>query len=121
MTKHTKKQLKALCKTGIVLLIGLFLLKWIPMQIWGDNILFDASFHLATAIFILYIIWFFIDQNKKWHLPFFLFSFLILAIISFQRISVDAHNDIGLLAGFILAVSAILYSQYDKLKDKLEF
>lgn len=103
------------------MIVGLLLFKWIPMQIWGDNILFDASMHLTIAIFILYVIWFFIDQNKKWHLPFFVFSFLVLAIIAFQRIEDNAHNDIGLLAGLIISVSGILYSQFEKIEKNLKF
>lgn len=121
MTKHTKNQIKILIKAACVIFLGLFLLKWIPMEIWGDHILFDASFHLSLAIFFLYVIWFFIDQNKKMRIPFFLFSFLVLSIISLQRIEANAHNDIGLLAGLIISVSAILYSQFDKFKKDIDF
>lgn len=121
MTKHTKKQIKILFKALCVMVIGLFLFKWIPMQIWGNDILFDASFHITATIFALYIIWFFIDQNKKWQTSFFVFCFLVLGIVSFQRISVNAHNDIGLLAGLIISVSAIIYSQFDKFEDKFKF
>jgi hypothetical protein len=121
MTKRTKKQISILFKAFSVMFIGLFLFKWVPMQIWGENILFDASAHITIAIFILYVIWFFIDQNKKMHTPFFVFSFLVLAIISLQRVLIDAHNDIGLLAGLIISVSAILYSQFDFLKEKINF
>lgn len=121
MTKHTKNQIKILTKAACVMFLGLLLLKWIPMEIWGDQILFDASMHLTIAIFILYIIWFFIDQNNKARQVFFVFSFLVLAIISFQRIHANAHNDIGLLAGLIISISAILYSQFDKFKKDIDF
>lgn len=103
------------------MIVGLFLFKWVPMQIWGDNILFDASAHLTITIFLLYVLWFFVDQNKKFQIPFFLFCVLVLAIVSFQRIKDDAHNDVGLFGGLIISVSAIFYSQFDKFKKKLDF
>jgi membrane-associated phospholipid phosphatase len=121
VTKRVKKQIIILLKAGIVMAFGLLIFKYIPMQIWGDDILFDASAHITGTIFVLYVFWFFIDQNEKWRIPFFFLSGVILAVVAFQRIEVNAHNDIGLLAGFIVSISAIIYSQYDKLKDRFEF
>jgi membrane-associated phospholipid phosphatase len=101
--------------------IGLFIFKFIPMTIWGHNIKFDASAHITIAMFCLYIIWFFIDQNKTWRLVFFIFALAVLSIISIQRILVDAHNDVGLLGGFILSCLAILHAQKHALKGKFKF
>jgi hypothetical protein len=121
MTKHTVLQLGILFRAALIMVFGLFLFKFIPMNLWGENILFDASAHITITSFILYVIWFFIDQNQKWHIPFFVFAFLVLAVISLQRISNNAHNDIGLLGGLIISVSAILYSQFSKFKKNLKF
>jgi heme O synthase-like polyprenyltransferase len=119
--KKTKNQIIYLLETALVMAVGLFLLKYIPMKFLGNDIVFDASAHITIAIFILYGIWFFIDQNKKWHIPFFLFSILILTIISFQRIHINAHNDLGLLLGLALSLFAIAFSQNRKLKSKIRF
>lgn len=106
---------------GIVTIVGLLLFKYLPMSIWGKDILFDASGHVASAIFVLYILWFFIDQNKRWHIPFFIFSAMVLIVISFQRIADNAHNDIGLLLGLALGVVAIGVSRWGILKKRLRF
>ncbi|MBC8465018.1 MAG: hypothetical protein H8D63_01415 [Parcubacteria group bacterium] len=122
MKKYTPKEnIRRLSTAGIVILVGLFLLKYIPMQLWGDAILFDASAHISIAMFVLYILWFFIDQNKSWRIPFFIFSLVILAIISLQRIITLAHNDTGLLLGLILSTVAIGTSQWDVIQKKIEF
>ena len=96
-----KLQLKKIILAALFVALGILILKFLPMIIWGKGILFDASLHIATACLALYIIWFFVDQNEEWHLPFFVFSALILFVISVQRIIADAHNDIGLLLGFL--------------------
>lgn len=122
MKKYTPKEnIRRLSTAGIIILVGLFLLKYIPMQLWGDAILFDASAHISIAMFVLYIVWFFIDQNKSWRIPFFIFSLVILAIISLQRIITLAHNDTGLLLGLILGTVAIGTSQWDVIRKKIEF
>lgn len=121
MTRYTKKKITAIFRALYIMVIGLTLFKYIPMSLFGNDILFDASAHITFASFILYIIWYFIDQNKSWHFAYFSFVFLILAIISFQRIYENAHNDIGLFAGLILSLSAVIYSRMDYFKDKFEF
>lgn len=101
--------------------VGIFFLKFVPMQIWGEEILFDASAHITTAFFVLYVLWFFIDQNKSWRIPFFLFSILVLAVISFQRIEANAHNDVGLLLGLLVSLTSIWIAERKNLKGKLKF
>ena len=121
MTRYTKKKLIAIFRAFYIMIIGLLILKYLPMVLYGSNILFDASAHITFISFILYIVWYFIDQNKGWHIPYFIFIFLILAIVSFQRIIDNAHNDIGLLAGLIISLAAIIYSRQDYFKDKFSF
>lgn len=101
--------------------LGGFLLKFLPMSMIGSEILFDSSFHLITASFVLYVCWFFIDQNREWRMPFFLFAALVLSIISFQRIIANAHNDIGLLLGLLVSMLAIYFAEKKGLKGKLKF
>jgi membrane-associated phospholipid phosphatase len=121
MTKKVTTQIKSILEAGAIMFLGLFIFKFIPMTIWGQDIRFDASAHVTISMFILYIIWFFVDQNKTWGIGFFVFSILVLSIVSIQRILVDAHSDIGLLAGFILSCIAILYAQRHRLKGKFRF
>lgn len=121
MKKVTKIKIKAIIKTGLIMIIGLLIFKYIPMIIFGNDIKFDASAHITIASFILYILWFFIDQNKNWHTLFFIFSLVVISIISLQRIMVNAHNDIGLLGGIIISCIAIFYSQRKFFRDKISF
>jgi membrane-associated phospholipid phosphatase len=100
---------------------GLILLKLIPMEIYGKDIKFDASAHITIVMFLLYFIWFFIDQNKSWRTIYFVFSLAVISIVSIQRILVDAHNDIGLLGGLLLSLVAIVYSQRKYFKNKFKF
>jgi len=91
------------------------------MYLFGKDILFDASLHIATAVWVLYIIWFFIDQNKNWRIPYLIFCFLVLTIISTQRILANAHDDIGLLLGLLIGLIAIGIAEYKTLKKKIKF
>ena len=116
-----KEELRKVLISGVIVLLGLVLLKFLPMLLFGSDILYDASAHIASAIFILYIVWFFIDQNKTWRIPFFIFAFMVLTIISVQRIVSNSHNDIGLLLGLVLGISSIFIAEWKKFKNKLEF
>ena len=116
-----KEELRKVIVSGIVIILGLILLKFLPMFIFGSDILYDASAHLSVAIFILYALWFFIDQNKSWRIPFFIFAIMVLTIISVHRIVSDNHNDIGLLLGLILGVISIFVAEWRKVKNKLRF
>jgi membrane-associated phospholipid phosphatase len=121
MSKKIDIQIQSIIEAGLIMFFGLFFLKFIPMQIFGHDILFDASAHITTTMFFLYVVWFFIDQNRSWRTFYFSFAIVVLAIISIQRILVDAHNDVGLLAGFIISSIAILYGQRKRLKGKFKF
>lgn len=121
MSKNTFKQVQALIKAGSVMIIGLIFFKLIPMQLFGDDITFDASAHITIAMLVLYFIWFWIDQNKSWRIPFFIFALVVLSIISIQRILMNAHDDFGLLAGFLLSLISIGYAQAKHFKNKFKF
>lgn len=112
---------KEILIAGLVIAVGLLLFKYLPMSIWGPDILFDASAHIATAIFVLYVLWFFIDQNQQWRTPFFIFAAMVLIVISLQRLLDNAHNDIGLLLGLGLGVLGVGLSQWPTVKKQLKF
>jgi hypothetical protein len=118
--KNTHHQHELLV-AALITAVGLLLFKYLPMSIWGRGILFDASGHIASAVFILYVLWFFIDQNKSWRMPYFIVSAMALMVIAFQRIADNAHNDIGLLLGLTLGLIAIGASQWKKLSKRLKF
>jgi len=101
--------------------IGLFIFKYIPQFLWGDDIQFDASQHVAITILLLYCLWFFIDQNKSWRLPFFVFATALVVFIAIQRIIVGAHNEIGVLLGLLISLGAIAFVERKKLKKKISF
>lgn len=119
--QRRREQVNKIFTCALVMLVGIALLKYIPMALWGDHIQFDASFHITATFFVLYVVWFFIDQNQQMHFPFFLLSILILYIVSIQRIAVDAHNDIGLLLGLILSLGAIAVAEQKNLEGKFDF
>ena len=114
-------QIKKLIIAALVIIVGLILFKFIPMSVFGKDILWDASSHISITILVLYTLWFFIDQNKSWRVPYFIFAFAVLAVISVHRMMVNAHNDIGLLAGLVLGVLAIFIAELNNLKGKLRF
>ena len=116
-----RSQILKIVNAGLLMAAGLLVFKWLPILILGDNVLFDASMHIVTAVFILYCIWFFIDQNRNWHLPFFIFSALVLFVISIQRIIDNAHNDMGLLLAFAISILSIALAEKENLKGKLKF
>lgn len=121
MNFRKKDQLGKILTSAIFMALGAFFLKILPMRVWGNNILFDASFHIIFFSFCLYVIWFFIDQNKSWRLPFFLFVILILFVVSIQRIIDNAHNDVGLLLGIIISIISIAIAERKNLKNKIVF
>ena len=99
---------------------GVLLFKDLPRCIWEHDILYVASGHIAGTMFVLYVLWFFIDQNKQWRAPFYIFSAMVLIVVSLQRIIDNAHNDIGLLLGLALGVVAIGASQWPTVKKKMK-
>jgi hypothetical protein len=106
---------------AVIMVLGLILFKFTPMEIFGRDILFDASMHLTITIFVLYFFWYFIDQNKGWRIPYFILAVAVVIIVSVQRILADAHNDIGLLAGFVISIIAIIVSRWKYFHNKFAF
>lgn len=92
------------------MIAGLIALKYLPMYVYGKTILFDASAHLTATFFLLYAAWNFIE-SKNQRTAIFLVGIAVLALISYQRISVGAHNIFGLLLGMIISVTAIALSE----------
>ena len=120
-SKKQEEQIQRISIAFTLMACGIFLLKYIPMYIWGTDILFDASLHIVSAFFVLYVLWFFVDQNPRMHFPFFLLSILILYIVAIQRIAVYAHNDVGLLLGLGIALLSIGYAERENLKGAFKF
>jgi len=118
----TKKQkFISIIKTGIIMFLGLLLFKFLPQQIFGKEILFDASFHLTIAILILYTLWYFIDQNAKWRMPYIIFSIIVITLVSMQRMLSNEHNDIGLLIALLISFISIIIPRWDYFKGKFNF
>lgn len=118
---HTKQQLRWIFWTAIIMVIGLILLKYIPMAIYGKNILFDASSHVVLTSLGLYILWFFIDQKKSWRIPYFIFAGGLLIIISIQRIIAQQHNEVGIVLGLAVAGISIIIPRWKEFKGGVKF
>jgi hypothetical protein len=121
MNKHVKKQIKWILLTGLIMVIGLLLFKYLPMDIYGKGILIDASAHIVIACFILYILWFFVDQNKDLKIPYLIFSFAVIVIISLQRIVGGKHDEFGLILGLLISVISIGLPRMKEIKRGLKF
>lgn len=119
--KRKLKQLGEIFLTGLIMAVGIFLLKFLPMKIFGKDILFDASLHITLACFFLYLFYFFVDQNKNLRIFYFFFAFMVLTVISVQRIIAGAHNDIGILAGIFISVLAIMIPRWKEIGKKIDF
>lgn len=116
-----KEQIKKILISGIAIFIGLLIFKNLPMLIWGPDILFDASRHVALTIWGFYVLWFFIDQNKKWRIPYFIFAAAVTIIMAIQRIIAKQHNEIGVLLGMAVGLSGIALAERKSLKGKFIF
>ena len=117
----TKSLFKKTIYTLILMIIGLFIFKWYPMSIYGKDILYDASAHIVFASFILYFIYLLIEKNKSWKIPYLTFYFIILIVLSFQRIKYNAHNYIGIILGFLISLTSILIPNWKIVKNKIKF
>jgi len=115
------KQIKLLIQTAILMIIGLVIFKYLPMYIWGEDILFDASSHIVWTSFGLYVIWFFIDQNKSWRIPYFIFTGAVLIIMAIQRVIAHQHNEVGIILGLCVAFFAIFIPRWKELGRKFKF
>jgi hypothetical protein len=115
------KQLKWVIYTGIICAIGLVLLKFVPMKVFGNEILFDASMHFVVIGFCLYVLWFFVDQNKNWKIPYIVFAIAVLLFVSLHRIITNNHNDWGILFGLIILTLGIFIPRWKGVIRGLEW
>jgi len=121
MRFHTKQQIIWIMWTTVIMGIGLILFKYIPMQIYGENILFDASSHMIWTVWGLYVVWFFIDQKKSWRIPYFALCTVILIIMGIQRIVAGEHNEVGIMLGLLIAGLAIAIPRWKEFKEEIKF
>lgn len=121
MQKRAKEQLHKLGIALSITLLGLLLLKYVPMMIFGQKILYDASAHVALTIFVLYGCWFFIDQNKTWRVPFFTVATGITVTVAIQRLIAHEHNEVGILLGMVVALLGIIAAEKELFKKGLKF
>lgn len=105
----------------LIMALGLGLFKFAPISLWGSGIQFDASFHVVATIFGLYVIWYFIERNKRWRVPFFIVATGLVTVISIQRIFAEAHNEIGILIALALSAVAIILSRPEYFLKRLRF
>src|SRR3989344_1835741 len=121
MKFHTKKQLIWIFWTTIISGIGLGLFKYLPMYVYGKDILFDASSHMIWTSWGLYVIWFFVDQNKKLRIPYLIFSAVVLTIMGIQRIISHNHNEVGVMLGLGIAGIAIIIPRLKEFLKGVKF
>ncbi len=113
-------KIKNFVYTVLIMVIGLVLLKFIPIKAFGGTILFDASLHLTTAIAGLYLFYLCIEEVKSWRIPYFIFALLVLVIISVQKIISNAHDDVGLLLGLLISFVAIFIPRWREVHKKIK-
>lgn len=101
--------------------VGLLLFKLAPMVMWGTMIEFDASFHVTAAILGMYVLWFFIDQNPRWRLPFITIATGVVLVVAIQRMLVDAHSDLGILLAIVIGVIAVGCAEWESINEKVSF
>lgn len=105
------KNLVKIILVSVFMFVGILVLKFLPMKIFGPDILFDASLHLTATILILYSIWLFIEHEKKNKL-FLIGVIIVTALVSLQRILVQAHDIAGLLGGYFISLASIGLAEY---------
>ena len=107
-----KNHIKKILTAAILIIIGQIIFKYLPMKVFGKDILFDSSNHIAGTILALYAIWFFIDQNKSWRIPYFIFSSAVVVIMAIQRIISKNHNEVGVTLGLIICMFGVATAEH---------
>lgn len=121
MQKRKVKKVEEIFLTSALMFAGVLIFKFLPMLIFGKEILFDASLHIILACFVLYVFYFFIEHDKNLRIFYFVFAMAIIIIISFQRIFVNAHNDVGLLLGLVISLISIIIPRWGEFRKEIEF
>ncbi len=119
--ERIKQQLRWIVYTAVLMMIGLSIFKYLPMYLFGKNILYDASYHVTFVILMLYILWFFIDQEKSWRVPYFIFAGALIIIVSIQRIIANKHDEIGIILALIIGGFSIVIPRWKEFIGKINF
>ena len=106
---HFIKQIESIIICLALMSISIILFKFLPMEKFGNNILFDASLHVTITIFVLYFIWIFIG-HKKLGKYFLSFSIVVVLFMSIYRIVVKKHDIIGVSLGVLISLLSIYLS-----------
>src|SRR3989344_8541668 len=104
------KKIESLVICLALMSISILLFKFMPMEFFGNDILFDASQHVTITIFVMYFIWIFID-HKKLGKYFLSFSIVVVLFMSIYRIVVKKHDIIGVSLGVLLSLLSIYLSK----------
>lgn len=118
---NVQKQLIWITYTALLMVIGLILFKYIPMHLFGKDILFDASQHIIVIILALYIFWFFIDQKKSWKIPYFIFAGALIIIVGIQRMIANQHNEVGIMLALIIGALSIIIPRWKEFMAEVKF
>lgn len=121
MILHTKQQLIWIAYTTLLMIVGIVLFKYLPMYLFDNSILYDASYHVLFTILLLYILWFFIDQKKSWRIPYFIFSGALIIIVSLQRIIAQEHNEVGIILALIIGAISIVIPRWKEFMGGVKF
>jgi len=121
LNTKTEQQLIWISYTAILMVIGLIFFKYLPMYLSEGNILYDASYHVLFTILLLYILWFFIDQKKSWRIPYFIFSGVLIIIVSLQRIIVQEHNEVGIILALLIGAVSIIIPRWKEFMGGVKF
>ncbi|OQA68943.1 MAG: hypothetical protein BWY36_00193 [Candidatus Diapherotrites archaeon ADurb.Bin253] len=121
LNTKTEQQLIWISYTAILMVIGLIFFKYLPMYLSEGNILYDASYHVLFTILLLYILWFFIDQKKSWRIPYFIFSGVLIIIVSLQRIIAQEHNEVGIILALLIGAVSIIIPRWKEFMGGVKF
>ena len=115
-------KITALLACVVVMIIGLLLFKYMPQNYYGSNITFDASGHVTVAIFLLYIGWYFIDQNPaSWRYIYLAFAAAVTAVVAVERFIAGAHDVVGVGLALIISLGGIMISRWTFFRDRIDF
>lgn len=123
---HSKKQKRkdqilSLIICFMVMLVGIVTLKFIPERLFGADITFDASLHVTATIFILYTLYFFVDQNIVWRYIYVVGGIVLTAVIAIERIVAGAHDSYGVMLALGISLGGIILSRWSFFKKRLTF
>lgn len=105
--KKNQLKIKKILVLIVFITIFTFLFKVIPMKLFGEDILFDASLHIMATSFILFLFWDLVFEKWKHRVIYIGFSFIVLAIVGIHRIVYLKHNLFGLTLGLGLSIISI--------------